>query len=161
MMTFLLAMLATPVVTVLDTGTVEGRVLLPLSVEALRKRLEDPQFLPGVSGDGTKVTVAGSEGSCLLIDAVSPSAVVELRYRVKRCPTANGFRNTLVQSAHFDAYTSELILEPQGASTLFRYRLALDPSFPVPDMVVNSGSKGGIEKLLRGLEAWAQANPGG
>ena len=160
-MNAMLLLLALPTVTVRGTGDVEGVVTLPIPVETLRAKLVDPQFLPRVSGDGTTVTVAGREGDCLILDSVSPSSVVEVRYRVRRCPTATGFHIALVSSPSFDAYSTEIRLSPAGAGTELRYHLRVDPSFPVPAFVINSGTRDGIDRLLRGLEAWVAAHPAG
>jgi hypothetical protein len=144
---------AAPVL-VTDDGRVETTVLLPVPVETLRAHLADPRWLPGVVGDGTRASLVGQDGPCQLVDSVSPSAVVEARYRTRHCPTGTGFRSTLVESKHFSEYESEIVLSSEGTATRLRYRLRVVPSFPVPSAIVRSGLKSGVQKLSDALEAW-------
>jgi len=144
-------------VQVTDDGRVETTVLLPVSVDTLRAHLSDPRWLPGVVGDGTRASLVGQDGPCQLVDSVSPSAVVEARYRTRHCPTGTGFRSTLVESKHFEVYESEIVLTADGEGTRLRYRLRVVPSFPVPSAIVRSGLKSGVQKLSDALEAWGAA----
>jgi hypothetical protein len=146
---------AAPTVTVADDGAVTGVVDLAIPPAELRARLADPTWLPTISKDGTRVTVAGRDGDCLLVDSVSPSAIMTVSYRVRTCPTPTGYASTLVESQQFSSYATSWQFKPSAAGTQATYHIRVATSTWIPDAVVRRGVRSGIEQMLTNLETWA------
>lgn len=149
----LLAWAGGPSVSVDASNTVIGTVSVSLSPDDVRGRLADPGWVATVDGGKTTVTVAGHDGACLLVDYVSPSSLVTVRYRVRQCPTAGGYRSTLVESDDFSAYEAEWIVSAEGTGSTLQYRLRLAPKVPLPASVMAAIVRGGVEDMMGAFAA--------
>lgn len=149
--------LAGPPVMATDGDALTGVVQLDVEPTVVRQALQDPTFLPTISKDGTQVTVLGTDGACQIVQSVSPSAFLTVRYKTRRCPTATGFHSTLIESNAFSAYDTSWAIEPNAAGTQVTYRIELVSTLWVPRGVVRRGVRNGIESFLTNMHDWARA----
>jgi len=144
-----------PSVTIQDDGAVVGVVDLAVAPDVLRTRMQDPSWLPTISGDGTTVTVTRTDGACQILHSESPNAVMTARYDTRRCPTDTGFASTLLDSNAFKSYATSWTFEPTATGTRATYRVALSTSLWVPNGVVRRTTRGAIQDMLENLQAWS------
>ncbi|MEZ4322002.1 MAG: hypothetical protein R3F61_31310 [Myxococcota bacterium] len=152
------AVAAPPEVVVNDDNSVHGEVVVPLPVDVVRAKLADPVWIASIDGSGTTVEVFERKGDCVVTDSVSPNAVKTVRYRVERCPTADGYAGKLVSSNAFDAYATRWSFAADGTGTRISYDLITETSLMVPQFVINQQTKKGVLNLLTKLQG-ALATP--
>ena len=144
-----------PTVDQAKDGTITATVQLDEPVEVVRANMQDPGWLPKVTGSSTQVTVTGMDGTCQLVSSVSPNAIMTAKYQTRRCPTASGFASTLRDSNCFDRYRTSWSFQPSGAGTLATYVVSLDTSLWVPNSVVRRTTRSEIAKMLGKLQDWS------
>lgn len=165
MLLFLLAALAgaadlaAPTVTIHDNGSVVGLVDLGVTPEQVQSALSDPTWLPTITGDGTRVTLQGTDGGCQLLASESPSAIMTARYETRRCPTDTGFQSTLRSSNAFKTYATSWTFTPTAQGTRATYRLDMTTSLWVPNSVVRRATRNALEDMLTQLQAWSKTTP--
>ncbi|MFK7930797.1 MAG: hypothetical protein AB8H79_21620 [Myxococcota bacterium] len=150
------ALAGPPSVAVQSDGSVIGTAELDVSAEVIRANLSDPLWLPTVDGGGTVVVVEGTEGPCLRLKSTSPSSVMTVKYRTKRCPTSTGFRSTLIDSNAFKSYTTSWVFKDIGnGKSTATYTIMANSSLWVPEGIVRRQTRLGIERMLTNVQAWS------
>jgi hypothetical protein len=79
-----------------------------------------------------------------------------LFYTAKRCPTARGYKYTLLQSDSITDYEAEWRLDPlPGGGTRVTYTVRTDVDLPVPNALIQKGvvdsATSTIKSLIRRL----------
>jgi hypothetical protein len=147
---------AAPPVMVSDGDVLTGTVDVAVAPEALRARLSDPTWLPTISRDGTEVSVVRPDGPCQVLQSVSPSTFLTVRYQTRRCPTADGFHSTLIESNAFSTYETSWTILPDGAGARVTYRIHVVSTLWVPKGVIRRNVRSGIESMLVNMQDWAR-----
>lgn len=139
-----------PDVTITPPDTVVGVVDVGVPVDVVRTALRDPAWVAKVDGGKTSVAVAGREGDCLVADYVSPSALLSVEYRVRRCPTPGGYEAVMLTSNAFEAYRVAWDLAPsETGGTRITYTIQLTTSlWGVPNSLVTSTTRTSVKRML-------------
>ena len=146
---------AGPPVLTTSGDALTGVVEIDASPQVIKGVLADPTSLPRISGDGTEVTILSQDGACQVLQSVSPSAFITVRYKTRRCPTSTGFQSTLIESNAFSSYDTSWVVEPSGSGSRVTYRIELVSTLWVPRGVVRRGVRNGIESFLSNMQGWA------
>lgn len=144
---FTVALAGSPSSVLLEDGSVLGTVSVRAPPDVARSRVSDPVWVSTTEGGGTRVTVTGRDGACLLIDAVSPTVIVDARYSTRQCPTAEGVLATLRSSNAFTEYTTSWRVMPEGTGSRIEYRLSMKTSLSVPRSFIS----GTLQKRVQGM----------
>jgi hypothetical protein len=137
-----------------DGNVVRGTVTVPVPAATIRGHMTDPLWLPKLDESNTEVTVREQDGACLILDCVSPSTLLTVRYTVRRCPTTEGYKATLIESNAFSSCTAEWRITDEGEGARMSYALDAVTSLPVPQSWARGGMKKAIGKLMKRLDAW-------
>jgi hypothetical protein len=88
---------------------------------------------------------------------LSPNAIFDAKYEVRRCRTETGWENTLVSSNAFETYRAgwQVVAHPEG--TLATYEVDLTTSLWVPNSLVRGETRRSIRQLLKAIVQWADA----
>lgn len=159
MLTLLLsaALAADPVAVVTDAGLVRGTVSVPVPAAVVVGQLADPGWVATLYDGGTEVSVVGPDGDCLVVDYVSPSAFLAVKYKVRHCPTRTGTQATLLESNAFSSYGTTWRVEPTAAGSNLVYELELVTTLMVPQSFVRSATRKSVQKLMEALDGWGAA----
>lgn len=132
-------------------GTVVATVLLPAEEEAVRRILDDPVRSAHLTPDLLSVDVAPTRPPCSHLDGRTRGLTRPLAYRVVRCPTAHGWRESLVSSEDFRRYEVEWQIVPVSEGVRVEYRVAIDVNLPVPGRLVSENVKRSARLTLQAL----------
>lgn len=154
------ALAGAPEVVVGKDGGVVGVADLAVRPDVIQRHLSDPTWLPTVDGGGTTVVLDGMDGSCQLLTSTSPSSVMTVEYKTRRCPTKTGFKSTLRESNAFKSYTTSWTFEPTPTGTRATYRIDANSSLWVPEAIVRRQTRIGIERMLTNVQAWSVKQAG-
>ncbi|MCB9684926.1 MAG: hypothetical protein H6738_15590 [Alphaproteobacteria bacterium] len=147
------ALAAPPEVERRDDGTFVGQVVVDgADPEVVRAKLADPVWLATTTGGATQVTATEAQGTCLRTSRLTHNAIKDVVYVVDRCPTADGFAETLVSSNAFDTYTSSFSVRPDPAGARIVYTIDMKTSLMVPQFVVDQQTRKGILDMLARLQ---------
>jgi hypothetical protein len=105
----------------------------------LRRILADPQRVQALFPDILDEQVELAADGCIRIQRRTRGLLRPFVLLARRCPTAEGYREELVSSDDFEAYTSEWVVgvDDAGATRVeYRIRTALD--VPVPASAVTA-----------------------
>lgn len=139
-----------PDVRVADDGTVVARMHVDASSADVRAIIPELQSA-GVNSnvlDVAKVT----EGSCTAIRRTTRGLFRPMEIRTRFCPTANGWREVLVQSADFTTYEADWTLRPmEGGGTQVQLSLKSKINLMVPESMLQSGTVAGVKETFEAL----------
>lgn len=142
--------------TVTIEGTlVRGSAHLEVPPQRFIAQLGDPGWESTVSGTATRVEVKGRAGDCQLLALVSPNAVMDATYEVRRCPTADGWQSTLITSNVFSTYRSSWKAVPEGDGSRVTYEVDLTTSLWVPGSLVRSEIRRSVLQMMHRVVDWA------
>jgi hypothetical protein len=74
-----------------------------------------------------------------------------LRYRSRRCRTADGYRDRLVESEDFSAYETTWALREVDGGTEVTVRVHTEVNLPVPKSAVEKRSRKSVGEMLEAL----------
>jgi hypothetical protein len=131
-------------------GWVWATVHIPVARDLIFAALADPRNVIRWEGSKTQVTIV-PDGACARVDLDVPSAIGLIRYAERRCPTADGYRATLIESEDFEVFEDAWVLVPDEGGTLVRYGLRSKTSFLVPQSLANRLTGKSLRKMLRGM----------
>ena len=138
-----------PVVFVEQDGTVVCNVVVEAEPDEVRAFLADPASAR-LAPDLLDAQVA-DRGPCLEFMKTTRGAWNPLHLRTLRCPTKDGFTETLLDSADFNHFQSEWKVEPVDGGTEVTYRVQTDVNLPVPRSAVNQGLKRNALQTVQAL----------
>lgn len=144
------AVAAEPTIEVTDAGVVRGRVFVSAPPEVVRALLLDTAARVATIGDGMSVTTE-PDGACLLEHTLAPNPVVTVTYTVRGCPTDDGFRSELVESADLTRMISIWKVAAGDGGSWVSYDLDVASSLPLPTFVVRRETKSGVAAALAAL----------
>jgi len=147
------ALAAEPVVTTTTQadGTIVARIEMAASEEAIRAVLEDGATSVRLSDDVLSVEAA-LKGRCTEMVVKTKGAWNPLKYKALRCPTANGWRTSLMESEDFRALEVEWKLDPSCSDlTTVEYRVRTDVDIAAPKALIQQGVKRSAIDTLKEL----------
>lgn len=140
---------APPVVS--GDSTVVTNVFIAADPATVRAALADPMVACQLSGDVLDAKVLRKEGDCSVIQMTVRGITSPLVYVAKRCPTADGFRETLLETTDFDAQASTWKLQPVNGGTQVTLQVVSEPRLPIPQRLVNSAVGTSAVQTLKNL----------
>lgn len=126
-----------PTVQLSGDGTVEARLRLPAEAGAeVRKVLADPAALGQLTSEVLSVETV-ERGSCQEVTRRTRGMFRPFKLRALRCPTAEGWEESLLEGSDFKAYATEwrVVETADGTEVIYRVRTELDVA--VPQAVIN------------------------
>ncbi len=145
------ALAAEPTVTTQADGTVVARMEVAASAEAIRAILSDSEASVRLSADVLSVDAA-LKGKCSEMTVQTKGAWNPLEYKALRCPTANGWRTSLIESDDFSALEVEWKLDPSCSDlTTVEYRVRTDVDIVAPKALVQQGVRRSARDTLKEL----------
>lgn len=149
---FLPVRAAIPEVTTDDAGVVRASVVVSATPSEALALLRDPEAMHRLSQDGS--TLASTpDGSCFRIDYALDTAVGDVAYTGRGCPTATGFETKLVKSESFRSMTSVWTVREVPAGTEVSYVYQADVALPVPGFIVRRSTQSAITKVITKVAA--------
>jgi hypothetical protein len=132
-------------------STVTTEVLIQADAASIRAALADPLTACRLSGDVLSATVLAKEGDCSILRVTTRGLSAPLTYTTRRCPTADGFRETLVTTEDFDNQTSSWKLTPVSGGTVVTLAVRSEPRLPLPQRMINAAVGSSAVQTLRNL----------
>jgi hypothetical protein len=108
---------------------------IPVPEPEVRAALVDPIASARFAPDIHSIAYVEQGRPCSTLD-VETSGFASVAYVYRRCPTADGWHETLVTSGSLDAYEVRWRLVPQGNLTEVTYMVRVEPHLPAPDFIV-------------------------
>jgi len=131
-------------------GTVCVRVVLPASEAEVRQQLDSGAKTTALA-QAARLIDRQPSGKCEKLTYKTPGMIGSLTYVTLRCPTAQGWKETLVSGEGFEDNSSEWELREVEGGTELNYRVRVRMSLPVGQSLVNSRvaqtMKSAIERL--------------
>ena len=132
-------------------STVTTQVLIQADPAAIRAALADPLTACRLSGDVLSATVLEKEGDCAVLRITTRGLSAPLTYTTRRCPTTDGFRETLVTTNDFDSQASSWKLTPVTGGTVVTLAVRSEPRLPLPQRMINAAVGSSAVQTLRNL----------
>ena len=125
-----------PTMSVDADGTIVTQVNVQATPAQVRAMLADPVATTWLSKEVRSVD-ATPRGACSEVHAtVSAAPLADMQYSSLVCPTATGFRQTLLSSPDLSQMSSEWTLSPSAGGTSITYRLHSQINGPLPEAFV-------------------------
>ena len=132
-------------------STVSTEVFIAAAPAAVLAALADPLVACRLSGDVLDARVLGKQGDCTLMQVTTRGLTTPLTYTTRRCPTPEGFNETLVQTDDFDSQASSWKLRPVSGGTQVTLEVRSEPRLPVPQRLINAAVGSGAVQTLKNL----------
>lgn len=142
---------AKPSVTLRPDGSVEARLTVAASEESVRNVLRDPEVGARLTRDVISVE-SEIRGRCSRVSTKTRGLLRPLTYTSLRCPTPQGWTESLLESKDFSLYEAEWRLTPRPGGTEIFYRLRLQVSIPAPESLVHYTMKQSVRDALIALQ---------
>ena len=141
------------VVHITDDGTIVAKMAIGATEAQIREVLADTEgALAGLSPEVLSVE-AVPKGTCEEVTRRTKGMFRPFKFRALRCPTSNGWKESLLESSDFGAYASEWQLTPNGSQVEIVYTIKTELNAPVPAALVRSNlrdsAKGLVERLAK------------
>jgi len=131
-------------------GAVVGRMFVPAPAADVREVVGDPVALGRLSPDVVSVSPEQS-GPCVNVTTETKGLFRTLFMKSRRCPTVDGWQDSLVQSDDFSAYSSQWSLREVAGGTEVTVRTYTEVDLPVPTSVVQGHQKRSVGEVLENL----------
>jgi len=138
--------------TVHNDGSVVMHVLVEKPMAAVRSSLDSAMSVMSLDG-GRTITKTVSKGACQELHVETPGLFSPMQYVSMRCPTTNGYSETMVSSDDFDASEVQWTLSEVDGGTRITYRVLVDLAFPVSQDMVTSRVKKSMGSMMSGFLA--------
>lgn len=129
------ALASDPAVHVDPDGTVVAVVTVSATVDAVRAALSDGERVARMSPDLYAVS-ATSDGRCEVMTKEVRGLLRPFHLRTRRCPTASGFTEVLVDSEDFRSYASSFDVAPSDGGAVVTMRTRTELAALVPASLV-------------------------
>jgi hypothetical protein len=94
-----------------------------------------------------------TQGRCQDLGLTTRGLTRPLQVRVRRCPTADGWRQDLLQSDDFTTYEVVWQIQPLESGTRVIYRIAMNVNLPVPAYLIHKGMVVNATGTLKSLKS--------
>ncbi|MCO4743915.1 MAG: hypothetical protein KC912_03940 [Proteobacteria bacterium] len=142
------AFAAEPVVASQSDGTVVGSVVLNVTPEEAMDMLGDAELARSINPDVVSLQTLGSSGPCTDLDISTRGMWRPLKMKARRCRTTDGFRETLIESADFDAQEATWTVSEHPEGALLEYSLKSEPNLPVPRALIQDNMRKSVKEML-------------
>lgn len=132
-------------------GSVCVRVVLPASETEVRAHLDSAAEASSLVGEA-KIVNREAVGNCERLTYSTPGMISSLTYVSMRCPTENGWKETLVSSDSFADNESEWQLREVDGGTELNYRVRIRLNLPVGQKIVDSRIAQSMKRAVERLE---------
>jgi hypothetical protein len=136
--------------TIQDDGTVRSEVVVAGDLAAVRKLIGDPVAAASLSPDVISARVV-QHGTCDVVEVVTRGMTSNLKYLVKRCPTADGWHEALVSSEDFNEVKVDWDVTAVPGGTKVVYTIRTLPDLPVPQRLITSLTAKSAVQALKNL----------
>lgn len=126
-------------------------VVVPAAPDAVRAVLADPTAACRLSADVLSARVVGADGPCALIAVTTRGLTSPLSYTTRRCPSADGYTETLVQTDDFDQQDARWRLRAVPGGTEVTLQVRSQPRLPVPQRIINATVGSSAVQALKAL----------
>lgn len=134
-----------------EEGTsIVGTVDLLVPADQVRALLADPVASARLIPDVLSVEVT-SRGLCQDLGLTTRGLARPLQVRVRRCPTADGWRQDLLQSEDFTSYEMVWKIQPIESGTRVIFKAAMAVNLPVPKSLLKKGMVMSVTGTMRTL----------
>lgn len=133
-------------------GEIVASLRLSAKPAAVREVLASAERSHGLAPT-TVSAKATADGPCERVKLKTRGLFTPFELETRRCPTARGFRETLVASADFAEYWNEWILEDVDGGTRVVFRTRTVPKVAVPEALIQTEARRVIVRLLTNLKA--------
>lgn len=112
-------------------GSVEASLWLAADPSEVRRLLADAPRVAEMTPDVVSATAIGL-GACEQVSLAVRGLFRPFSVVTERCPTADGWSETLIEGGVFTAWDSAWTVTPDDGGTRVTYQFRADLSFPVP-----------------------------
>lgn len=137
-------------------GVWRTELVIPAPIEAVRAALGDPIEAARFSPDIATIQYLTRE-RCPTLRVETGLSFAPVAYDYKRCATANGWHETLLDSKALNIYEVRWSFESVEAGTKVSYAVNIQPSFPAPAFLFSRQMRTSIttfmERLYRSVTA--------
>jgi hypothetical protein len=135
--------------------TDKGEVIATVKVAASSKAVRDILTSAERSHKLAPTTVsshATRDGDCEKVKLAVRGLIAPFQLETRRCPTAKGFLETLIQSSDFVEYRNEWEFKDLGADgTLVTFKTRTLPNVQVPESLILMETKRVLTRLMKNL----------
>lgn len=135
------------VTSIREDGSVVMSVLVEKPVAAVQSSLGSAMSRFSLDA-GRTITDTVQRGECQELHVEAPGLLSPMRYISLRCPTADGYSETLVSSDDFDASEVQWTLTRVEGGTRITYRVLVDLDMPVSDSMLQSRVKKNMAAVM-------------
>ncbi|MCB9778334.1 MAG: hypothetical protein H6742_07205 [Alphaproteobacteria bacterium] len=132
-----------------NPNAVEGETLVDANAEELKAWLSDYGLIAEINADIYEYSVEAAP-PCELVHVKSRGVGQPMLYTVKRCPTADGFKETMISGDQLEAMEAEWSVKPEGDRSRVKVRIFTKINL-VPQFLVNQAGKKSIGQMLKNL----------
>jgi hypothetical protein len=134
-------------------GEVVATMRLAAKPAAIREVLGSAERSHGLAPT-TVSAKATPDGSCERVKLRTRGLLQPFEVETRRCPTAHGWKETLVSSPNFVEYWNEWVIEETPAGTNITFRTKTVPNVVgVPEVLIQTETKRVLSRLLHNLQA--------
>lgn len=137
--------------TVAGENVVTTGVMVAADAATVRAALADPVTACRLNGDVLDAKVIGKEGNCSLVQVTTRGLSTPLTYVTRRCPTADGYAETMVRSDDFDNQSSTWHVSSVSGGAQVTLQVRSEPRLPVPQRMINAAVGTSVVQTLKNL----------
>ena len=149
------SMAAEPETVVQSDGTVEVRMTVAAETEAVRELLADTDGVYSTLNTDIYRTQSEKRGNCEEVRRETRGVFRPFKFRALRCPSKDGFTETLLGSDDITTYDTswQLTSTEEGTNIVYRVHTELRSAFPRPLVLQGTlaGAKETVVNLAREL----------
>jgi hypothetical protein len=144
---------ADPSSAVMDSdGFVQVQMDVPHSQEAVLAYLSDAGRTMRLGEEITEVRTA-EDGQCTRMKVTTYGFAQTMHFLARRCPIADGWRSTMLESPDFKRHDIEWTVAPTDAGSRVTMRVRIIPRLPVPQFIIRQIVGGALRSTLVRLES--------
>ena len=141
-----------PALSVESDGTVVAVAVIEASPDAVRAVLADVQATSRLSPEVLSVEAASEDaGRCREVKRETRGLFHPLRFVARRCPTADGWHEELVQSDDFSAYATDWTVVATEGGTRVEYRVKTSVRLPIPGAALAAALRDATATTVKNL----------
>lgn len=135
-----------------DDGEVIAVVRIPAPLASVRQALTSAERAH-LYAPTTLAAKATADGACERVDLQVKGLFTPFTAKTRRCPTADGWLESLVHSDDFSDYLAEWKLQSLGDATTVHYRVRTIINVSVPHSLITSRTRKVLQTTLERLIA--------
>jgi hypothetical protein len=134
-----------------DDGFVSVRVLVEAPMNVVRGSIDTAQEVFALDSERT-LTRVQMRGACEEMHVETPGLLSPMRYVSLRCPTDNGWTESMISSDDFEANEVLWALNEVEGGTEITYKVKVGVAdMPVPESMLHSRIKRGMTSVMTSL----------